>query len=144
MRVRDFWFELGYFTVQWASVLHSSWQWKNKAKSFFFFSCKHLYSFFASLHTDFKNLGPWRQPASIFVGSTYSPKQDVCRGNTAPHAFFFQNDFFFFKFIFFKLSWSCATLKVCLQHWVSSHSLDERLWGEMWSLADLSRELTAW
>lgn len=54
--------------------------------------------------------------------------------------------FFFLKFIFFKLSWSCATLKACLQPWVSPHRLYVRLWGEMWSLrclADLSRELTA-
>lgn len=48
--------------------------------------------------------------------------------------FSFRMPFFFFNFIFFKLSWSYATLKVCVQPWVSPHHLDVGLWGGMWSL----------
>lgn len=79
---------------------------KKQSKTFFFLNICILS--LPHFITDFKNLGPWRQPASIFVGSTYSPKQDVCRGNAAPHAFFFQNVFFFLQVYFFQ-----AELELC-------------------------------
>lgn len=95
--------------------------------------------------TDFKNFGPWWQPTNIFVGSTYYSKTMFVEVTQCHMLFSFRILFFFLSSsFFFKLSWSYATLKVCLLPWVSPHHLDVRLWGGMWSLrclADLSRKL---